>query len=348
MSDPIIDSKNPNDVVDIYGEPKVTVKVLKSDYFKELKLQIEGPDVGPAMMNAIRRTIMEDIPVYGIHHSNLFVDHKRCNYMYDNDLMGCQFEALPIFDIENSFELESPLLYLSTPALKEQFSVYLQDVDPEREMRQFVPKKVKKVEIGLSYKNTSNVPYYVSTHDLVLKVDGEIVDSYKKYTHVDILVLNPGQEVHLKALATPGIAKYHAIWEASTLAIHEKITPTKYILTYETIGQLDKVVIFQKALNILAAQLINLRDYVKENIKPVGTKEFKKHLKGVGDTLGGVITQTLQRCPLVEIAGFTKDHMFINTGLMAFRVIEKTKKDPVEVLIDVFDYLIKMFQGIKI
>lgn len=348
MSNDITDSDVPNDVLDIYSKPEIKVTELKPSYHKELFIQLEGYGVDVTVVNAIRRTIMDEIPVYGIHRSNIKVEHKRNKCIYDNDTIYCQFESLPIFDIPNDFELESPQLYLNTPELKTEFRTFVQDIDLNSEIEPYVPtKKPSKIELTLSYQNTSNESRYVSTHDITLRIDDKVVDNYKKHPKVDIFGLRPGQEIHVKANAVLGIAKYNAIWEAATFAYHNEISPTKYTLKYETIGQLHQKDIYNKSLKILVAQLSSLQNYVEKTVKPVGGIRFEQTLKGVNDTLGGVITRTLQKCTLVRVASYVKEHAFIDSIIISF-ALEDESKDPVTVFLDALTYLRKLFTAAKL
>ena len=346
MSEYTFSSNVPNDVIDVYAKPDIKVKSLKPKYSDELRVQLEGKSVDNSVVNALRRTAMEWVAVYGVHRSNCYIDHKKCKYMYNNDFMYNLLETLPFYDIDNDFDLENPELYLQTPELRSAFPAFIQDRPTDEEIIPYIPKRTKKVEITIGYKNNSNEDHFVSTHDIILRIDGAVSDSYKKHDHVCICVIKPGEEINLRAEATLGIAKIHAIWEACTQAFHEEITPMKYILYYETLGQLHQLDIFRKSTVILIKQLQSLYEYNKKHVKDEGGKQFREEYKGLDHTIGNLLATTLQKCTLVRSAAYTMDHLFINTVVVEFIIQDTTKIGTVQVLLDTISYLIKVFQAI--
>ena len=104
----VFDSKIANDRIDLYGQIDASVKNLQSRNENELRLQIEGANIDYSVVNALRRTILMSIPVYGFHRSNIHIEVEKSYNMYNNDLIYNQIEMLPIFDLPNYFDLEDP------------------------------------------------------------------------------------------------------------------------------------------------------------------------------------------------------------------------------------------------
>ena len=123
----IVDSDVTNDIINIDKEPIVTVKFLKSEIPEELIIEIQGMSVDNSVVNAIRRPIMNDIPVYGLHRSNIHIEVKKSSHMYDNDKIYCQLETLPLYGIPNNFDLENPEIYLSNDVMKKNYSNFIQE-----------------------------------------------------------------------------------------------------------------------------------------------------------------------------------------------------------------------------
>lgn len=371
----IFDSQIPNNRIDIYGSIDIKLKMLKPKNERELRVEIEGKNVDHSIINAIRRTILLSIPIYGFHRSNVNVDVERSRNMYNNDLIYNQIEQLPIYDIPNYFDLENPEIYLSNEVLKNLFSSFIperytkeettengkendenQDVDPdqynESDYDRLEPidknKKLFKIELNINVKNTKGSDILVSTHDAILKINDKVTNNYQIRPPIGILYLKPDEEISLSAEANLGIAKMSASYEATTNAYHDEITPTKFHLWYETLGQLHQNSIFMKACTILKKKLEYLNEFIKKNYdKDTQYPEIiELELYGEDHTLGNLLSTVLQKCEFIEKAGYAMKHPFIDNVTIAYKLSHKVKKNPFSIFIDCSNYLIKVFHHI--
>lgn len=344
----LFDSNIPNDKIDIHSDPDVRIKNLKPRNNNELRIELEGLSVDYSVVNAIRRTILMSIPIYGFHRSNIFIEVEKSKHMYNNDFIYNQIETLPIFDISNDFDLENPEIFLPNEIMKSIFGSFV----PEKNIAETgtkidEPKKMSKIELSINIKNDTDTDRFVNTHDAILRVNGKVSDSYKIRKPICILVLKPGEELSLRAEANLGIAAMHSIYEATTNAIHEEITPTKYHLWYETLEQLDKNVIFTKACIILTKKLQNLMEFIKNNYEDKEVTDLVEiRLYGENHTLGNLLATVLQKCQYVEKAGYQMPHPFINEIIIIYKIFPKVKYGAIKVLINCIRYLINLFQTI--
>lgn len=340
----ITETTIPNDKIDIYGDIKVKSKKIKSneDVFHMI---IEGYNIDNSVINGIRRTILTDIPIYGFHRSNIFIDVEKSYNMYNNDLIFQQIETLPIFDIPNFFDLEDPEIYLPNDIMKQIFGTFIPDKYEKEEKKE--EKKLFDIEISINIKNLEDKYLFVSTHHIILKIDGKTSNSYKNRKPISILVLKPGESLTLRAIANLGIAKINGIYEATTNAIHREITPMKYELEYETLGQLNKDIIFKKANTIIKKKLKNLKRYIKEKYEERDKKEIIEiQLFGEDHTIGNLITTILQKSEFTEKAAYSMPHILVNQIKILYKIKETSKIGPIKVLIDCLTYLIKLFDNI--
>lgn len=338
-----------NDRIDINSDPDVRVKKLKSANANELRLEIEGNSIDHSVVNAIRRTILMSIPIYAFNRSNIFIEVEKSRNMYNNDFLYNQIETLPIFDVPNYFDLENPELFLPTQVMKQLFSSFVPEKHTEEDNSLFdANKKLLKIELSINVKNNTGMDKFVSTHDAVLKIDGEVSNSYKIREPICIMVLKPTEEISLRAEANLGISKMHASYEATTNAFHEEITPTKYHLWYETLEQLDKHVIFTKACIILTKKLENLREFIKKNFEERQKIDeiIEIQLYGEDHTLGNLIATILQKCDEVQKAAYNMPHAFMDQVNIVYQLYPKSKVGPIEFFIKCVDYLIRLFQTI--
>ena len=143
----------------------------------------------------------------------------------------------------------------------------------------------------------------------------------------------------------------NATYEATTNVISKDISPTKYEITYETLGQLDGLTIFHKACIILIHRLENLHEYLKATYPtdPAdSTDMIKITLQGEEHTLGYLLQTTLQRSEkFIAEAGYTIAHPQIEIVDLIYSVKPKSKIGRIEVLIETISYLIRLYKNIE-
>lgn len=362
MTEPqyIFDSSIDNDIVDIYSEPKPKVKQITPDDPEEFRVRLEGKCIDNSISNAIRITILKRVPVYAFNRTNIYVENEKSKHMYNNDMLYLQIETLPIFDIPNYFDVEDPEIFLPTDTMKEIFGKFIQPKnvlidDSENEPRNTTQekkdpnKKLMEIEFSLNVKNITDTYKFVTTHDAVLKIDGKISKSYKKKEPISIIVLKPDEEISLRAEANLGVSVMTASYEATTNVVCKKITPSKYEIYYETLGQLNSAIIFQKACTILVTVLKNLHKYIKKKYttEPDKSEYIKFDLYGIDHALGNMIATTLQKCEHILEAGYTKPHPFVESIVITYKLKPKAKIGPIQLFLDTLTYLIGLYENIK-
>lgn len=344
----IYDSPIKNEEIDIYAVPDIKTKEIKTDNDKEMRIIIEGNNVDYSIINSLRRTILMYIPIYGFHRSNINIEVDKCKYMYNNDLIYNQIETLPIYDVPNYFDLENPETYMSNEVIKSLFHKFIpEEIVSDNENKTIdAKKKLFKIELSINLKNTDNSDKFVTTHDCILKIDGKISDSYKIRKPICIIVLKPTEEISLRAEANLGISKLYASYEATTNAIHIEHNTRTYEIMYETLEQLDKKIIFSKACIILIKKLENLSKFIKDKYGEEKNKNelIEIEIYGEEHTLGNLLATTLQRCKYISSAGYVLPHLFSDQIIIRYRVVPKSKVEPIQILIDVINYLINVFK----
>lgn len=342
----IFDSKVKNDKIDVHN-PKVSLEKLPFDR-DNFVVKLKGID--NSIVNSLRRTILQYIPIYGFNRSNIVIDSHRSHHMYTNDMIYNQIESLPIYDISNDFDLEDPHIYLSTKVMLSLFGHYSQQkisatTDTEKAVAD--NKKLFNIEIVISYKNTTSKNHFLSTHDITLRVNGKVNKSYLARDPIAILVLKPGEELYLNAKANLGTAIMHAAYEATTNAYHikDRKDPSIYTLKYSSLGQIDEQTIFKKACTILIKKLELFRDYVKDN-HTTDKNQVEINIYGENHTMGHLIATALQKYKYVEKAGYSMPHPFMDSVKILY-VVGDTDKKPLRILTNCVDYLITVYQMLR-
>lgn len=350
----IFNSPVTNDIIDIYSDPDIVVRKLKPTVEAELRIELEGQSVDNSVVNAIRRTILDSIPIYGFSRVNTYIEVEKSLHMYNNDLLYNLIETLPIFDVPSYFDLENPEIYLPNEVMKKLFSNFLREeysvvngeVNTDEED---LNKKMLKIEFSMNKKNNTSAHIFVNTHDAILRIDGIVQNSYKNREPICIMVLKPNEEISFRTEANLGIAQIHASYEATTNAIHDELSPTKYHLWYETLGQLSKYDIYSKACTILRKKLENLKKFIETNYEE--EKDYSKKIEieiyGEDHTIGLLVATILQKCKFVKDAGYAVVHPFSDQVIITYKLDETSKTGPIRVLVDSLDYLIRLFSKIE-
>ena len=330
----IFDSDIKNDRIDLGGKIDINIKEAMQDDDEDdtFRFNFKGMSVDYSVINALRRTVMSNVLVYGFNRKNIFIENEKCIYMYNNDLIYNQIETLPVYDVPNSYDLED-----------------LEELPNTQDKN----KKLRNIEIFLNVKNDSDDHRYITTHDIVIKIDDKVSDGYKKHDPLSIIVLKPQEEVHLRAVANLSDSLNHAAYEACTFAYHIEVNQMEYVLIYDTLGQISKYDIFTKSCNILIKKLDALLNYVNEleNETENKTNIGEYDLVGENDTLGCLLATILQKCEHTAIAGYFSPHEFVDQVIIRFRLNEKTKLMPSQVFIavikhakSIYEHILKTFQ----
>ncbi len=200
------------------------VKILKlSDDYLEARL--EG--CSEALVNAIRRAILEEVPTLAVHEVFIFENSS------------------PMFDEVLSNRLG--LIPLRTPPGK-----YLPMDSPEC--------------LGSSEKCFTTLSIDVSAGDSPLTVYSKHLvcrdeDVYPVYGNIPITKLPPGGKLRLEALARLGRGKMHAKWQPASLATYSFTdSPDAFVFRLESTGSLPSIEVFRQALDILRDKFKTLLD----------------------------------------------------------------------------------------
>jgi DNA-directed RNA polymerase subunit L len=345
--------KNETKEIDLNAKPniKLTLNQIKNNP-QLIDLFIEGKDADYSIANAIRRTMMQLIPIYAFHSSNMTI--SKNSTIYNNDMMMQILQSIPIPKINNPYDLESPEIYIPEDVHKQLFGPLTQETSisyDELKTREEIPvrndekKKTLKIEFYLSKENNADEICWVSTHDGKLLINGVEKDYFKSIKPIYLFRMRPTQVISAKMTANLGIALLHGCYEATTNVVYEMINDNKFHLTSKSLEQLTSQMIIQKSLIILKKKLLNLGAFITENFlsQNDGNLHISLELHNEDHTLGNLIASVLQRIQVVEKAGYVMPHPLKRYIVIDYVVDPKSKKNPYVILIDVINYLIKIF-----
>lgn len=336
-------------------KPDFSLKLKEDRKEETLEIIFNGPSIDNSVVNTIRRILLTSIPVYGFHRSNVKIE--RNTSVFHNDMMFNIFETLPIFDIEVIGDLIEPEKFLSNDVLKTLFSNYIQEqvsdiqelkntaINPNRDT---VSIKVKKIELYFKLKNETNETFYVTTHDAELYIDDKPANNYKNRPALALFILKPGQEFFAVAQANMGIAILHNCWDAIGNFQYKQLSSNELLLSFKTLGQINARNIFVKACYIILKKLRNLKNFLKHISPNLSTQkenkdeiEIKLHNETI--TLPYLVANALKKHKDIKVAASKINHNLVNEVTIAYAVNDDYRGDPMNVIINVIEYLDNLY-----
>jgi DNA-directed RNA polymerase subunit D len=217
---------------------KLDVEVIRlSEEYLEARLK----GCSEAFVNALRRTILEDVPTLAIHEVFIFENSS------------------PMFDEVLSHRLG--LIPLRTPPGK-----YLPMDSPECSEGSS-EKCFTSLSIDVS---SGDAPLTVYSKDLVCRDK----DVYPVYGNIPITKLPPNGRLRLEAIARLGRGKMHAKWQPASLATFSFTdSPDTFVFKLESTGAMPALEVLLQAVEIL-------RDKFKTLLESVSLSEVEEKRGG--------------------------------------------------------------------
>ncbi|CAI2358542.1 DNA-directed RNA polymerase subunit RPB3/RPB11 [uncultured virus] len=343
-----------------------------------LILAFSGVNMDHTIVNAIKRCIYLYVPVYRFHKSNMHIDINKTRGVHNFDHLHYMISCIPVYDIPITKSIYSPSAYMSNPILKQMFqthfdvrSIQADDTTDDNTTNTatdldagILPNEMTehKIEVFMSVVNNTTKDTFASTHDLILHINGQPSNNYKSANttmdhtnkpitiqrkRFDLIPLRPGDSVTFKATANVSISRLIPYFETTTSIGIEHKDDGSFVLKYESLGQTHPVTIYNTAIDILVIKLQGLGKFLEFN-KPdyiakamsTNTSKFNITIRGEEDTLGNMLTMTLQRNPNIEFAGYALDKPGGN--LLELVVAAKQLNKTLDIIIEAIRYLVAL------
>lgn len=275
------------------------IKITKTSANKGNVYEVLIENLEKPYVNSIRLCIDLYIPSYAFHRSGIKINNElRPKHIYNNDQMYCNLEALPIYDINVPNELDNPELYLSNSVLKSLYTNFLPIYEKEHNTDMDGNKQLMNIEISVSMQNKNSEMIYVTSHDLILEINGVKSDSYTKREKITLFSLNPNEVMNFSARATLGLSVINSIYSMVISPIvynKKKEADLEYYLKFETIDQQKKEVIVAKACSIIKQKLINIRNYVHKKYSSSKHTKFEIVIYGESYCIANILERELKK-----------------------------------------------------
>lgn len=327
-------------------EPQITASYKEKNGESSITLLGEGAHV--SISNALRRTIVADIPITCWHPLAVEIDKEGTKSYHNHDIIRNNIQCLPPpYDLANDFDVEDPQIYLPTPVIRQLYSGHFRDALDDEEV-DLGGKTLSTVEMSCRVTNTDRTTRYVTTHDVKLIVDGQEVDNYRRYPPVAFMDLRGGESITFHATALVNISRVEPTFVAARLVRHEDLEPG-WLLQYETLGQLTGKSIYHKACRILLRKTQIILSYLEERpdtIEMGGDREYHLRLYGEDDTMAAPITNTLTTVKGVITSAYSRRHLSDRDVVLKWTVREGV--DGVELLLSTLRYLVALWKKIDV
>lgn len=318
----------------------LNIKELKyeTDEFDSscLTLEITGKQAHHSIINSLRKICLDQIPIYALDRGKIKI--FRNSSVYDNTEMEVRLSQLPIKRINSN------VVYLPQKYYK---NVNFSDPKLERHTDDNID-----IEFYLNSKNNGPEKIkYVTTDDLRISVNNEIIDNknmYKGKEPIIIIELRVGEEFECSMKGVLAIGELDSIFSSSNSYYEELKEDEHYLFSIESNGQLDEYELLIRGINIIIKKL----NIIKENVINLQyemliteNNSIKLEIKNEDFTCGGPLNYILQGMDEVIFSGvYSPNQMEKNIALTC--VIDKKYKI-INVISKAIDNTIEIYKSIE-
>ena len=190
----------------------------------------------------------------------------------------------------------------------------------------------------------------VSTNDLRISVNDEIIPNGKMYSEINpilLIQLRIGEEFECSMKGVVAVGEFDSIFNSANVYYNE-ITPNKYTLTLESSGQLNEYNILERGCEIIIEKLQLIKENIIQNQYQIMiTEQNSMMLEMINEdhTCGGPINYFLQNMSEVVFSGVTKPDFMQKVILIKFKV--KSEFKPIDILNKAIDQSVELFEQFK-
>jgi DNA-directed RNA polymerase subunit L len=320
---------------------KIDIKItkLKKQPFKDLQasqlmLQFKGNTIRPAVVNALRRMSLNDVPTYAFCKDSINIEKNTT--IFNNDYMELRLEQLTIPNVN------VPVTLLDDKYWHQRYVKY-DDINREKD-----PSDTINLEIVINETNNTSAVYNLTTDDVKIYQDGvDVSNKFDKKNPLLILKMRPAETFNCVAKAVLGKGLRNNIWAAAATCYYEydKINDVKF--TMESQGQLDEYDILIRSCQIIKHKMKITKEQLQEkyeNSDIINQKELSINFDNEDHTFGEVLNDFLQENNEIAFSGLSKPDLLKSEILIRMKTI---KNNPLKPLFATMEYVIKIYDEIE-
>lgn len=323
---------------------KIKTKIVsqdKSKFDSRLELNISGKLINHVIINAIRRTILTKIPVYAFNNISI----TKNTSVFNNNYIKLRLRNLPVFDIKNNKQI-----YVKKEVKEEDlFDETLGVLEGELDLsiaEDFIDENLdNQMTMYVKYKNeTTDIFTCTTEHAEFYLNDEKIKNPYTN--HIEIISLQPNQEIDLTAKTELNIEENGAIYSPVSICCYKENKENDYTLILESRGQIPENVIIERAL----LNLKNILNTFYNSLPDETNKDGKLVIEDGDHTLGTLLTDYLNGHKDVIQCSYNIIHPLgkkMNLHYKLNKNLDLVIKDAKEYYYKLFDSLIKNVIKIK-
>jgi len=294
----------------------------------KLILQFSGKLASTTLTNSLRRCALNNIPTYAFDPNTIYIDGNSS--IFDNDEMRCRISQIIIP------EITVPVIHLENK--------YWKDIDFGDTNRPKHPKDKMLIEFYINARNDTTSVMNVTTNDADIYIDS---DSVKKidaaFPHL-VIQLKPKQIFKCRAVAQLGIGLKNNIWSGAANSYYDELSENKIKFTILSQGQMHEYDILYRSCIVIQKELLFLKHIFKNSIDKHKTKDIKLKIDNYDYTVCGILNEFLQSHNDVIFSAISKpDHLISQIVI----TLKTNKNHPIDILFEVVDHLVKVYENIK-
>lgn len=267
--------------------------------FSRLNIHLKGENINHVITNSLKRIIQTDIPIFAFNSFDITSNTS----VFNNNYLKNHIKNIPVWGIENNFEeFIEEKKEENENEFSENTGLINDDIDLNID-KNIDFSSINKLTMYVDFKNNTQEVVTVTTNDCKFYYKQEMINSPYKNA-VQIVKLQPGQEIKLSAKAELGNEELSEIFSATSACYFKENNENDYEFIVESIGQLSEKRIIELAIKKLKKKLTNFNQNLPKNNGLEGTiiVDNEDH------TLGNIISYGMQNHSAVQFCGYNTPH----------------------------------------
>lgn len=303
-----------------------------------LEFKLSSKSIDYVFINTLRRTIFNDIPIYAF---TKFKFEKNTS-VFNNNYIKLRLNNIPVWFIENKSMFFNKM---------ENIIEKTEDEGEDENEDEHVDEKhvnmdaniLKQLTMYVNFRNTTQDIVSVSTDDAKFYYGEKQIKS--PYSKVQLIKLQPGQEIAFSAITELGIEEMNAIYSPVSVCYYNELSPTEFLFILESRGQLTEHRIVQVAIENIIKRMENMLKLLEANDENK-TLEGIININNEDHTLGNLISRGMQQHENISFAGYNVTHPLARKVEIHYRL---KKEQNINVIIkDVIKYYTSLYNCIKL
>lgn len=267
--------------------------------YSRLNINLKGDNINHVIINSLKRIIQTDIPIFAFNSFDITSNTSIFNINY----LKNHIKNIPVWGVENNFEeFVEEKKEDNEDEFSENTGLINDDIDLNIE-KNVDFSSINKLTMYVDFKNNTQDVVTVTTNDCKFYYKQEMIKSPYKNA-VQIVKLQPGQEIKLSAKAELGNEELSEIFSATSVCFFKENSENDYDFIVESIGQLTEKRLIELAVKKLKKKLTNFNQNLPKNNGLEGTiiVDNEDH------TLGNIISYGMQNHSAVQFCGYNTPH----------------------------------------